>query len=117
MEGVENDLDCVVVEDVFAPGKPSANFLGLAVEAHEDRVKILVVISQVDFGPLRNRSAVAWNPLRETRDLSQFALPCGRRLHGEEIFETGRAGDAPDTNAAKFGSVGEQTRDGAKQQE
>jgi hypothetical protein len=29
----------------------------------------------------------------------------------------GRTGDARDTNAAKFGSVGEQARDGAKQQE
>jgi hypothetical protein len=117
MERIEHDLDRVVVEDVLAPGKPGANFLGLAVEAYEDSVKILVVISQVDFSPLRNRSAVAWNPLRETRHLGQFALPCGGRLHAEEIFEPGRTGDARDTNAAKFGSVGEQARDGAKQQE
>src|SRR6266853_5955008 len=117
MERIEHDLDRIVVEDVLAPGKPGANFLGLSVEAHEDGVKILVIISQVDFGPLRNRSAVAGNPLRETRDLGQFALPCRRRLHAEEIFETGRTGDAWDTNCAKFGSAGEQARDGAKQQE
>ena len=117
MERIEHDLDRVVVEDILAPGKPGANFSGLAVEAHEDRVKILVVISQVDFGPLRNRSAVAWNPLREARDLGQFALPCGRRLHAEEIFEARRTGDARDMNAAKFGSIGEQARDGAKKQE
>jgi hypothetical protein len=29
----------------------------------------------------------------------------------------GRTGDARDMNATKFGSVGEQARDGAKQQE
>src|ERR1700692_3531486 len=114
MERIEHDLDRVVVEDVLAPGKPGANFLGLAVEADEDRVKILVVIPQVHFRPLRNRSAIAGNPLRETRDLGQFALPCGRRLHAEEIFEMGRTGNARDTNAAKFGSVSEQTRDGTK---
>jgi len=55
--------------------------------------------------------------LRETRDLGQFALPCGRRLHTEEIFEMGRTGDARDPNAAKFGSIGEQARGRAKQQE
>ncbi len=69
MERIEHDLDRVVVEDVLAPGKPGANFLGLAVEAHEDGVKILVVISQVHFRALRNRSAVGGNPLRETGDL------------------------------------------------
>src|SRR4030081_2364251 len=107
MERIEHDLDRVVVQDVLAPGKPGTNFPGLAVEAHEDSVKILVVISQVDFGPLRNRGAIAWNPLRETRDLRQFALPCGCRLHAEEIFETGRTRNARNTNAAKFGAVGE----------
>src|ERR1700687_2305507 len=117
MERIEHDLDRVVVEDVLAPGKPGANFPGLAVEAYEDSVKILVVISQVHSRPLRNRSAIGGNPLGETVYLRQFALPRGCRLHAEEIFEMGRAGDARDTNAAKFRSVGEQTRDGAKQQE
>ncbi len=48
VEGVEHDLDRIVGEDVFAATETGPNFFGFAVEANENRVEVLVVVSEVD---------------------------------------------------------------------
>ena len=123
MKGVEHDLDGVVVEDILAPRKPGANLLGLVVEAHENGVKILVVVSQVHLGPLRNWSAIARHSLPEALHHPQFALPCGRRPHCQEVFEFRRTGDARNVDRSKFGGLSKKrggkkkTSGGAHQQQ
>ena len=53
VERVQHQLDIVIVKHFFPPRKIGANLMRLIVEADEDDVQVLVVISQVGLGALR----------------------------------------------------------------
>ena len=53
IEGVEHDLDGVVIDDVFAPGKPGANLLRLSIKTDENGIQVLSVVAKVDLSLLR----------------------------------------------------------------
>ena len=53
VEGVEHDLDGVVIDDVFAPGKPGANLLRFSIKTDENGIQVLSVVAKVDLSLLR----------------------------------------------------------------
>jgi hypothetical protein len=76
--------------------------LRLPVEADEDHIKVLGVVSEIDLGSFRNRRAIAGDSLTELFSLRQFVFPGGTGLHGEEVFDSGRSADSRYMNISKI---------------
>ena len=89
VEGVENDLDLVVVEDIFAARHAGAHFLGV-VEADEHGVKIFLVVAEIGVGRFGDGFAIVRIALHEAGDLRHLQGDVALRLHGQEVVERGR---------------------------
>ena len=83
---VEDDLDLIVIVNIFAPRQPAAHFLGI-VEANENHVKIFLVITEIGFGWLRYAFTIVRIALREAGDFGHFQRHVALRLHRQEIVE------------------------------
>ena len=86
---VEDDLDLVVIVNVFAARQPGAHLLRI-VEADENRVKIFLVITEIGVGWLRYAFAVVRIALREAGDFGHFQGRIALRLHRQEIVKRWR---------------------------
>jgi hypothetical protein len=71
VEGIEHDLDLIVVVDVF-PVRHSGADLSRVVEADKDCVEILLVVSEVRFRSLGDRFAIVRIALREAGDFGHL---------------------------------------------
>ena len=91
VEGVENDLDLIVVEDVLAAGHAGPHFAGI-VEAYEDHVQIFLVVAEVGVGGLGNIFSIVRIALGEASDLRHLQGDFSPRLHAEEVFQGRRTG-------------------------
>ena len=86
VEGVKNDLDLVVVIDVFAARQAGAHLLRI-VEADEDGIKVLLIVAEIGFGGLGDGLAIMGIALGEATDLGHLLGGFSLRSHGQEIVE------------------------------
>src|SRR6185312_16310528 len=84
-ERVKHDLDLIIVINIFPARKASAN-LSRVIEAHEDDVKIFLVVSQVSRRRLGNRPPILRVALDETGDCLHFQGYFPTRLHAQKIL-------------------------------
>src|SRR6185437_15427697 len=84
-ERVKHDLDLIIVINIFPARKASANLSGV-IEAHEDDVKILLVVSQVSGCWFGNRATILRVALDEARDRLHFQSYFPMRLHAQKIL-------------------------------
>jgi hypothetical protein len=86
---IEDDLDLIVVVDVFAARHASAHLAGI-VDAHEDGIEIFLVIAEVGIGGLGDTLSVVRVALGEAADLRHLEGDFSLWLHAEKIFQGGR---------------------------
>jgi hypothetical protein len=96
MEGIEEEADDLVPENLLAPREPRPDLPGLAVLADEDDVQMLGVVREVSGGRLRSGNAVARLPLDEPGD-RRLRL-AGRAV--QKVLQRGGRRDARDCDAA-----------------
>ena len=95
VESIENDLDLVVVVDIFAARHAGTHLPGI-VEAYKDYVEIFLVVAQISVRGLRHAFSVVRIALREAGDLGHLLGNSSLRLHAEEVFQGGRTRQARD---------------------
>jgi hypothetical protein len=102
VEGVQHQLNRVIIEHVFPPREPGTNLVRLIVEADENRVEIPVVIPKIGLGRLRHGFTVAGNALNKAVYLGQFSVPSRAGFHLEKVFELGNTADSWDDDLSKI---------------
>src|SRR5215469_7902152 len=80
VKGVENDLDLIVIVNVFAIRHACAHFAGI-VEADKDDVQIFLVVAKVGLGGLGYWFTVVGVALRKTGNLGHLPGDLARRFH------------------------------------
>src|ERR1700686_3962701 len=89
VKGVENNLDLIVVVNVF-PARQAGADLPRVVEAHKYYVEIFLVVAQVSVGGLRHTFPIVGIALGEAGDLGHLLGDFSLRLHAQEVFQSGR---------------------------
>src|SRR5581483_10510608 len=116
VEGVEHNLDGIVVEDVFPPRQPGTQFSGIGIETNEDRVEIFFVVPEINVGALGGGLTITRNSLGETGYPRHFSAPKIAWPHAEEVIELWRTAKAGNDNVAEFRFGGGKTAAGYQPQ-
>src|SRR5882762_8292777 len=102
VESIENDADLVFFVDLFAADHVIAEFVYFGVEREENDVEILVGVTEIGLGLLRDRDAVLGIVLPELVDLEHGTGKYGRGLHFGEVFEFGFSGQVRDVDRGEM---------------